>query len=102
MSGYIDAVNNSDASELLNVTLGWGATNNNGNLQSATYNNGGLGYSQFLTFTQSYGFDGVNRINLVSDTGGWSRAFQYDPYGNMWVTSNSGVPLAGNTPTTNV
>ena len=43
----------------------------------------------------------MNRINSVIDTG-YSRSFQYDPYGNLWVTGNSGVPLAGNTPTANV
>jgi hypothetical protein len=26
----------------------------------------------------------------------------YDPFGNAWVATNSGVPLAGNTPTSNV
>lgn len=38
----------------------------------------------------------------MTDTGGWSRTFQTDAYGNIWVKSNSGVPLAGNTPTANV
>jgi len=30
------------------------------------------------------------------------RDFGYDPYGNMWLTKNTGVSLAGNTPTSNV
>ncbi|MBV9269106.1 MAG: hypothetical protein JO061_23250 [Acidobacteriaceae bacterium] len=33
---------------------------------------------------------------------GYTRNFSYDAYGNMWVATNSGVPLAGNTPTSNV
>ena len=45
MSGFIDLVNNSTGSELLNVGLTWGTTNNNGNLQSAAYKNGGPGYA---------------------------------------------------------
>ena len=97
MSGYIDLVNNDPGLELLNVTLDWGGVNNNGNLRAATYKNGGPGYSQFLTFAQSYGYDRVNRLNSVSDTG-YSRTFCSDAYGNVWVTANSGVPLAGNTP----
>lgn len=75
---------------------------NNGNLHSATYNNGGPRYPVFLTFNQRYGYDNVNRTNSVSDSGGWSRTFQTDAYGNTWVKSNSGVPLAGNTPTASV
>ena len=50
----------------------------------------------------AYTYDKVNRLQSASDSGGWSRGFGYDPYGNMWVTSNGGVPLPGNTPTSNV
>ena len=28
----------------------------------------------------------------------WSRNFNYDPYGNMWVTNPTGITPAGNTP----
>jgi YD repeat-containing protein len=51
---------------------------------------------------RSYGYDPLNRLTSASDSGGWSRNFGYDQYGNMWVTANSGVTLAGNTPTANV
>jgi RHS repeat-associated protein len=78
------------------------AATDNGNLKNATYKSGGPGYSSLLSFTQSYAYDKVNRLTSASDTGGWSRGFGYDPNGNMWVTSNSWVPLAGNTPTSNV
>lgn len=43
----------------------------------------------------------MNRLKTASDSG-WTRSFDYDQYGNMWVTGNSGVPLPGNTPTSNV
>jgi hypothetical protein len=66
------------------------------------HESGGPGYSSFLSFTQSYTYDKVNRLQSASDSGGWSRGFGYDPYGNKWVTSNGGVPLPGNTPTSNV
>ena len=105
MSGFVDAVNNSTGNELLNVSLNWGATQNNGNLMTATYNhggaaanNGGISYPSFLSFTQSYVYDGVNRLNTVSEPA-YSRSFAYDPYGNMFVSYASVSRRAGNTPT---
>jgi RHS repeat-associated protein len=77
-------------------------TNDNGTLQGVTYDNGGPGYSNYLAFTQSFTYDKVNRLATSSDSGGWSRSFGYDSYGNMWVSGSSGIPLAGNTPTSNV
>jgi RHS repeat-associated protein len=47
---------------------------------------------------RSYSYDTVNRVSSASDSSGWSRTFCYDRNGNMWVTGNSGVTLAGNTP----
>ena len=81
MSGYADLLNNDSGSQLLKVTLDWGAANNNGNLRTATYQNGSAAYPPILTFQQTYGYDGVNRINSVIDTGGWSRGFCSDATG---------------------
>ena len=81
--------------------MNWGTNQNNGNLLGATYNNGGPGYPQFLTFSDKYSYDVLNRLTGVTDTG-YSRTFGYDAYGNSWVTANSGVALARNTPTSNV
>ena len=52
--------------------------------------------------TQAFGYDTLNRLTWGTDSGSWSRNFGYDQWGNMWVSGNSGVPLAGNTPTSNV
>ncbi len=83
--------------------LNWGTTNNNGNLQGGTYYEGGPAPSVNLTvFNRTYGYDTLNRLTSASDSGGWSRSFAYDTFGNMYVSANSGVPLAGNTPTANV
>jgi RHS repeat-associated protein len=95
MSGFIDSVGGSAADELLNVSLAWapsGGTGDNGNLYSATYNNGGPGYPAFLTFTQTFNYDGVNRLTSASDSGGWSRNFSYDAYGNMTPSGNPAPP----------
>ncbi|MGH9583950.1 MAG: hypothetical protein ACRD4O_13550, partial [Bryobacteraceae bacterium] len=81
----------------------WGTTNSNGNLQSIEIYAGGPGTMTSLpTFTTTFGYDGANRLTSASDTGGWSRSYGYDPWGNMWVTGNSGVSPAGNTPTSDV
>ncbi|MGH9584628.1 MAG: hypothetical protein ACRD4O_17035, partial [Bryobacteraceae bacterium] len=78
----------------------WGTTNDNGNLLGETVYEGGPGpLSTLAQFNRSFGYDGVNRLTSASDSGGWSRNFGYDRYGNMWVTGASGAPLAGNTPT---
>jgi YD repeat-containing protein len=67
-----------------------------GNLQGLTAMNAGL------TFNQNFLCDHLNRLTTATDSGGWSRTFGYDEWGNMWLTGSSGVPLAGNTPTSNV
>ncbi|MGH9436537.1 MAG: RHS repeat-associated core domain-containing protein [Terriglobia bacterium] len=82
----------------------WGTTNDNGNLLGETDYEGGPGALNTLTqFSRTYAYDGVNRLTSASDSGGWTRSFKYDQYGNMWVDPNgsSGVGL-GNTPTANV
>jgi RHS repeat-associated protein len=64
-------------------------SNNNGNLQGVVYKTGGAQSSQYLAFSETFGYDGVSRLTSATDSGGWSRAFSYDPFGNM---SASGIP----------
>jgi RHS repeat-associated protein len=37
--------------------------------------------------SQTYTYDALNRLTSASETSAWSQAFNYDPYGNMWVTN---------------
>ena len=111
-------MNNSTANLLSISCLNWGvqpnygaalyalcpatsAINDNGTLQSATFKAGGPGYPQFLVMSQSFNYDALNRLTSASDSGGWSRTFNYDQAGNMWVTNPVGGPWSGSTPTTN-
>ena len=113
-----EAVNNSMANLLSISCLNWGvqpnygavlyalcpassATNDNGTLQSATFKAGGPGYPQFLVINQSFNYDKLKRLTSASDSGGWSRTFNYDQAGNLWVTNAVGGPWSGSTPTTN-
>lgn len=64
-----------------------GTTDNNGTLRSLLAENGGPGYSQLLSFQQSFSYDPLNRLKMASDTGGWSRSFTYDAYGNLGSTA---------------
>ncbi len=50
--------------------------------------------------TQNYTYDHMKRLTGVNDTY-YSRGFQYDVYGNMSLSSNSGVTLSGLTPQAN-
>jgi len=59
-------------------------------------------------FLQIFNYDNANRLsyaqenNVTTQPGpfpiDWSRSFNYDPYGNMWVTNAIGIAPAGNTP----
>ncbi len=63
--------------------------------------------SAILSFVGHYSYDNLNRLTQAIDQNpaytvtNWSRQFNYDQWGNSWVSNVSG-PLAGNTPTTNV
>ncbi|MGH9437927.1 MAG: hypothetical protein ACRD22_08520 [Terriglobia bacterium] len=51
--------------------------------------------SRCLSFTQTFTYDGANRLATASEGSNWSRSYGYDQYGNMWVTGASGVTPAG-------
>ncbi len=94
-----DAVGNSSNAYLFMLYPNWGSTTNNGNLIGAQTYEGGPGPQSSLTFfNEAFAYDGANRLSWGNDTGGWERNFSYDPYGNMSLTANSGVPLYGTTP----
>jgi uncharacterized protein RhaS with RHS repeats len=42
----------------------------------------------------------VNRAQTATESGGWSEGFSYDQFGNMWVSSYSGISVTPATPTT--
>ena len=78
------------------------ATNDNGNLQSYVEFNGGPGYSSFLSFNESFGYDNLNRLAAVNDKDVnsnplWAQSFGYDAFGNMWE-STSGLPVVSSRP----
>ncbi len=87
-------------------------TNNNGNMQSYAEYLGGPSYLSQKVFSQTFGYDGLNRLTLAQKptvpfatnptSFDWTRTYNYDTWGNMWVTNASGGPWSGTTPTTNV
>jgi RHS repeat-associated protein len=69
------------AGNLLTLQFAYGGTNNNGNVLSQTISAPGLP----AALTQTYTYDGVNRLETITETGGatnWNRAYYYDRYGN--------------------
>jgi RHS repeat-associated protein len=72
------------------------ATKNNGNIATEGINAAGT------VFNQSFTYDNVNRITSGTETQNlqttWSRNFNYDQFGNMYVTNAQGIGLAPATP----
>lgn len=97
MDQYWGAVNNDANQFLYHIYLNWGGSNNNGNLYGVTEGIGGPAPQTAFpyNFTQQFSYDGVNRLTSANDSGGWSRNYSYDPYGNASVT---GVGLNPATP----
>ena len=72
---------------VIGLTFNYGTTNNNGNVLSTTYAGGGLNY------TQSFGYDTLNRLSTATETNGgtsWSQTNAYDRYGNRQVDYGGG------------
>ena len=70
-------------------------TTNNGNPTQVTI--GGTG-----SFTQTFGYDALNRLNGFTDSGGASQTLGYNQYGNMWQSAQTGlgsVPALASMPT---
>ncbi|HTH06543.1 MAG TPA: RHS repeat-associated core domain-containing protein, partial [Ilumatobacteraceae bacterium] len=75
----------------------FGGTANNGNVLSQSIYHQATG----VTWTQTYTYDGVNRLKTVNEAAAagqaWSQTYGYDRFGNRWVPS-SGLPLSPLTP----
>src|ERR1700685_2343055 len=88
---------------LVECGMNWGGANNNGNLLGMTVQAGGPGPGSALpAYNQSFAYDNLNRLTSASDSGGWSRSFAYDQYGNGWVMGWTGMGLNLTTPTANI
>jgi RHS repeat-associated protein len=73
-------------SSIIDLDYSYGATNNNGNVQSIAYNGGGLSY------TQTFAYDALNRLTTAQENSGtsWSQTNGYDRYGNRWIDLGGG------------
>jgi len=86
------------------LTLSYGTGGNsiigdNGNLQSQTI------AVPTLTNTQTYIYDGVNRLSTFSENGSVLRGYSYDTagigYGHRWISSGAFLPYSTQTPQSN-
>ncbi len=93
VSGLWDALQDMPSQFLfLENPIGWGGTDNNGTVRNLTLYAGGPGPSSALfSFQQTFAYDGVKRLQSVTDTGGWSRGYSYDQFGNRAVTNPVGL-----------
>lgn len=76
----------SNSTSVIDLTYSYGTTANNGDVLSASYNGGGLSYTQ--TFT----YDSLNRLQTAQENSGsnWSQTNGYDQYGNRWIDYGGG------------
>jgi RHS repeat-associated protein len=81
-------------SSTLSLTNSYGTTTNNGNLQSVSYAGGGLSY------TQTFGYDELNRLTTSQEGSSWSQTNSYDRYGNRSVAGNLSFSATNNRITT--
>jgi RHS repeat-associated protein len=86
---------------LLGLDYGYGTTANNGNMQTQGIRIGGTGAAATWTMQQSFSYDGLNRLDLATEGGGWSQDYDYDRYGNRCVSAGLILPEnVGQTPQT--
>lgn len=85
------------------------SSSNNGSVDHIeNYNGGTAAYPNLIVFLQNFTYDTANRLasaqesNVTASSGpfpiDWSRSFNYDAFGNMWVTNATGITPPGNTP----
>ena len=70
-------------------------------LASCVTNNGNLSSVELSVFgaVQNYTYDAFNRLKSAAETSAWARSWDYDPRGNGWVSSWTGLSPATFTPT---
>ena len=77
--------------DIMWLIYNYSGTQNNGNLL-----NHGTSVNGILPWVQAYTYDALNRLTGVSESipmvglNSFSQTYGYDPYGNKWVTSESG------------
>ena len=77
---------------LLGLDYGYGTTANNGNMQTQGIRIGGTGTAATWTMQQSFSYDGLNRLDVATEGGGWSQDYEYDRYGNRCVIGGFILP----------
>lgn len=80
----------SGGTNLMSLTYGYSASQNNGNVLNQSISQG------TASFTQSYGYDGVNRLQSASESGVWGQTYVYDKAGNRAVLTGSTLAGASN------
>ena len=82
--------------DVLRLGYDYGSGNNNGNVASQT-----IAYGSATSFSQTYTYDTVNRLQTMGETGpgtAVAQTYVYDYAGNRWVNPNSGFLLSAFTP----
>jgi RHS repeat-associated protein len=81
-------------SSKVGLSYTYGTTNNNGNVLTHSYSGAGLSY------TQTFGYDELNRLTTSQEGSSWSQTNSYDRYGNRSVAGNLSFSASSNRITT--
>jgi RHS repeat-associated protein len=84
--GAVQTINNPQDYNRFRIDYSYGTTNNNGNVQYQTISVPDANGNYIAQMTQSYGYDALNRLQSMTETGGLSQTFDYDRYGNRIIT----------------
>jgi RHS repeat-associated protein len=84
----------------LGLAYAYPAGTNNGNLQSQTISYPTNGSEAALSLTQNYGYDALNRLTNFGE-GSIGETYDYDRYGNRWVSAHPNYQLSNLTPIAN-
>jgi RHS repeat-associated protein len=87
-----------NSGDTLDLTFTYPASNNGNMLSQSIAGNG------IPSLTQNYTYDSLNRIGTFTEASGSqppNQTYNYDVWGNRWVTGSSWIPYSGQTPTSN-
>jgi len=84
--------------DVLRLDYTYGSAANNGNPDSHTVKRPHGAGGADVSWQQTYTFDAYNRLDLATETGGWTQDYVFDRVGNRALTGSSYAPVPAMSP----